>query len=257
LLASLTGCSAKSILDRIAPETAQEAKTTFDYLRHGQYDRIEPSVDSSVERGYLYAELTRMAANVPPQEPISVKTVGAYAECETRKGCTTRVSLEYQFPAKWILVEMVVHSQSGRSSITSFYVEPESESLEAVNKFTLQGKTKLQYAILGAAILSLMVMLYALVLCIRAPMKKHKWLWIILILLGAGKVGVNWTTGTVFYHIFWISILPSGISSELYGPWNLSVSLPLGAMLFLIYRNRLRKPDATTPPTNDLTTAVM
>ncbi len=244
LLSVITGCSAKSIMDHIAPETVQEAKTNFDYLRHKQYDRIEPLLDASIDRTYLRANLDEMVAQVPAQDPVSVKTVGAYVVCDTRKGCDTRVTLEYEFPAKWVLVQMIVHSKGESSVITSFLVQPESESLEAVNRFTLRGKQPLQYVILGAAIVSIVLMIDALVLCIRTPMRKRKWLWIIVILLGVGKIAANWTTGQASYNIFWINILPAGFGAELYGAWFVTVSFPLGAILFILFRNRLRKQEA-------------
>ncbi len=146
---------------------------------------------------------------------------------------------------------MVVHSQNGKSAITSFYVEPESESLEAANRFTLRGRQPVQYVILSAGIVSIAVMLYALVLCIRTPMEKRKWLWIVIILLGLGKVAVDWTSGEISYHIFWISIPPAWMGAELYGAWIVTVSVPLGALPFLVLRGRLRKPTASTgPPSN-------
>jgi hypothetical protein len=250
LLVFLTGCISKSILDRLAPETVQELKTNFDYLRHGQYDQIEAALDPGINRANVRANLTEMAARIPAQEPVSVKTVGAYAECETRKGCKTRVTLEYEFPGKWVITEMVVHSQDGKSAITSFYVEPESESLEAANRFTLRGKQPVQYAILSAGIVSMSVMLYALVLCIRTPMERRKWLWIIVVLLGAGRVRVDWTTGEISHHIFQITGPPAWMGAELYGAWIVSVSLPLGASLFLILRGRLMRTRApSAPPT--------
>ena len=243
LMVFITGCSAKSFLDRVAPETVKEAKTHFDYLRHGQYDRIEPSLDPSIDRKSLRGNLDKMAAFVPAQDPVSVKTVGAYAQCDTRTGCDTRVTLEYEFSNKWVMVQMVVHSQNGNSVITSFSVTPEAESLEAANRFTLSGKTSQEYLILGAAIGSIGFMLYTLVLCIRTPMQKRKWLWIILVLLGAGRFGVDWTTGQPFHNVFWISILPAGIGAQLYGAWMLYVSLPLGALIFLVSRSHIKKPE--------------
>jgi hypothetical protein len=251
LMAGLTGCSAKSFMDRVAPETVQVAKTQVDYLRHGQFDQIEPSLDASIDRKALKANLAKMAAFVPTQDPVSVKTVGAYAECDSRKGCNTRVTLEYEFPSKWLMVQMIVHRQGGKSAITAFSVAPEAESLEAANRFTLRGRTSQEYLILGAAIISFCVMLYSLVLCIRTPMQRRKWLWIILILLGVGKCGVNWTSGQTFDHIFWVSVLPFGIGAELYGAWILYVSLPLGALLFLIFRGRLRKAETPTTSMNE------
>jgi hypothetical protein len=241
----------KSILDHAAPETVQMAKDNIEYLRHGQFDQVERSLDPGVDRTDLHANLVQMAALMPSQDPISIKTVGAYGKCETRKGCDTQVSLEYQFPAAWILVQMTVHRQNAASTITDFSLQPESESLEVMNRFTLLGKQPLQYLILATAIFSFCLMLYALVLCMRTPMKKRKWLWGIFILFGACKVGVNWTTGEVSYRIFYVLFLTAGFMRTPYSPWMFYASFPLGALLFILLRNRLRKPAVTAASEND------
>jgi hypothetical protein len=252
-----TGCNLQSILDRIAPETTQEAKTNFDYLRHHQYDKIEASLDPSItiNRAGLEDSLARMAALIPAEEPVSVKEVGAYRNCETRKGCSTQVTLEYQFPSQWVLVQLVTHSQDGHSSITSFYVRQEAASLEEINRFRLIGEHPLQYVILAAAIGSLALMVYALVLCVRTPKLRSKWLWILLILVGVGQVIVNWTTGEVDYHIVYLNIPPGWISRQLYGPWTVFACVPLGALAFLVFRERLEvKPKSYGDPLSIATT---
>lgn len=252
----LIGCNDAHLLDRIAPETAKEARTNFDYLRHQQFDRIEPSLDPSIDRITLPNALAKMAAVVPAGEPISVKTVGAHVAWDSRKGTNTSVVLEYEFPSnKWILVEMLVYSKAEESAITYFHVEQEPASLEDLNRFTLIGKEPVQYVILGAAIGVAGLMIYALVLCIRTPMAKHKWLWIILIFLGVAKIGVNWTTGETFYRIIYLFIPAATAGKDLYGPWSISISLPVGALLFLTYREKLRKREAADPTPVDLNDA--
>jgi len=251
LMAGVTGCGLRSMLDRVAPETVSIAKTNLDFLRRGQFDRIEPSLDQSIDRNGLTDKLAAMAAQIPKQEPVAIKTVGAFAECDTRKGCETRVTLEYEFPSGWLMVTMVVQRLDGKSGITRFYVQPLSESLEQTNRFTLRGKGPVQFALLVMALVSMALSVYALVLCVRTPMAKRKWLWIIFILLGVGRVGVNWTTGELFHNYAWISILPAGTYGQPYGPWTVMVSIPLGAILFLILRDRLRKPAAQPPPSDE------
>jgi hypothetical protein len=246
-----TGCTARSLIDRIAPETVAEAKTNFDYLRHHQFDQIESSLDPSIDRDTLQANFTQMAALVPQGEPISVNTVGAYEKCLTRAGCQTQVTLEYQFPDRWLLMQLIVHSQDDRTVITSMHVRQESASLEEINRFTLRGKTTLQYIVLVAAVGSVLAMLDALIVCVRTPMRR-KWLRMIIILLGVGKVVVNWTTGEADYHIFWLNIPPAGLVAQPYGAWFLSVSMPLGAILFFINRERLRKVELPDSPGNEL-----
>jgi hypothetical protein len=90
-------------------------------------------------------------------------------------------------------------------------------------------------------------MIYAFVLCVRTPMEKRKWLWLILVLVGIGKVGVDWTSGETFYRILYVFIPTATAGKVLYGPWSISVSIPLGAILFLMYREKLRRAPTLTP----------
>lgn len=53
-----------------------------------------------------------------------------------------------------------------------FNVTPIANSLENLNRFTLTGKSALQYSVLALAILVRGLILYALVLCIRTKLQK-------------------------------------------------------------------------------------
>lgn len=65
LTIGLAGCSMKSILDHAAPETVQVAKDNVEYLRRGQFDQVEHSVDRRIDRSNLRANLVQMAALMP------------------------------------------------------------------------------------------------------------------------------------------------------------------------------------------------
>ena len=60
-------------------------------------------------------------------------------------------------------------------------------------------------------------------------------------MLGLGQLSLNWTTGDLDYRIARVQMLGSAyLKQGLYAPWILSVSVPLGAIVFLIRRNKLR-----------------
>jgi hypothetical protein len=74
-------------------------------------------------------------------------------------------------------------------------------------------------------------------------------LWIIFILIGLAKLNLDWTTGQMGFRLIAFQIPGAGISKMgLYAPWILSVSVPLGAILFLIW-----KLQRTTDPNADNT----
>lgn len=244
----LAGCSVKQWLNHAAPETTAKARSEFDALRHRQYDRIVASFGSGLDLAEARPKLDAMAALVPAGEPLSVKTVGAHMACDSRKGCDYDVTLEYQFSSAWMLVELTDHQQDGKSEVTNFHVQQLGESLEEINRFTLIGKSAVQCGVLLMALGMAGVTLWALVLCIRTPMARLKWLWILFILVGFGRMDVDWTTGEASYRIAHVLLFSSGFYGMPYGSWTIMFGIPVGALLFLILRQRLRKRETPAPP---------
>ena len=52
----------------------------------------------------------------------------------------------------------------------------------------------------------------------------------------------NWTTGEIFFTPLAIQVPAAGANAQFYGPWLVYVSIPLGAIMFLMMRKRLVVP---------------
>jgi hypothetical protein len=102
---------------------------------------------------------------------------------------------------------VTVSDESGRDAITDLSVYPESMPLESLSRFTLRGKGTLHYAILFMGLFSVGLALYALLVCIRTPIRRRKWLWIIVTILGVGKQGIDWSSGELWYKVPHIAII--------------------------------------------------
>jgi hypothetical protein len=98
--------------------------------------------------------------------------------------------------------------------------------------------------VLGFAIFVPLITLWALVSCVRTKLKGRKWPWVLFILLGIGKFAVNWTTGAWEFAPISVQLFGASATAPFYGPWTVAVSLPLGAIAFLAFRNKLRLADA-------------
>jgi|SRR5215469_4373906 len=231
LLAS--GCSRQALIQKFAPPQDQAmAKQYMDDLREGAIDKIAANADPSVQSPTLPATLQRMAALIPHEAPDSVKLVGA--QSMHASGRTTRsLTYEYGFHGTWILLNVVTQEFSGRSTLTGLHIERLARSLEEQNRFTLVGKSTLQYTVLVLTVLLPLLTLYALVVCARRKLPGRKWPWIVFILFGVGKLSVNWTTGAWAVGAAWIQLFSASAVQPLYGAWTLAVSIPLGAVIFL------------------------
>lgn len=230
-----TGCNRAALVKKVVPQEDEVfARKYVELLRHRAFDQIEPKLDPSISAFGVRNRLVAMADMFPDEEPKSTKVV-AY-------NLHHSLSLEYEFPDRWLLVDISVKRVGDYSTITSFRVTPIPDSLEYINRFSLVGKSGLQYVILGLAVAAPIFTFYVLAFCLRTKNQSRKWLWAIFILVGVGKLGVNWTTGALIFTPLAVNIPCGGATTinGLYGPWVVTMNLPLGAILFL--RKRSKSP---------------
>ena len=95
---------------------------------------------------------------------------------------------------------------------------------------------------LAISICTIIFIVLALIICIKTRLK-NKWIWTIFILLGFIKISFNWATGTFDYQIISLQLLGIGLTKfHPYGPWFLSTSIPVGAIIFLFKRKKISVP---------------
>lgn len=240
----IAGCSQESMLKRFtSPEDEKVAKDYIALLQQRKFDQIENDLDPAIKAksADLHQTLLGMADMIPAQSPMSVKLVGA-SFLNGAKQHKSDLTYEYQYPSQSILVRVAVQKKDGVSTIIGFNVRKLSGAEEAGNTFGLSGKSALQYTVLSAAVIAPLFSLYALILCIRTKMRGKKWLWIIAILLGVGTFSVNWATGHWGFRPISVQLFSASALAPQYGTWIISVSLPLGAILFLLRRKKLGAP---------------
>jgi hypothetical protein len=247
----LLGCDYAAMMRKWTPPEAEaNARNYVELLRQGKFERIEHDLDTSVTDSNIRDTFAKMAALFPAGDPESVKVVGAHT-FHGQGYSTADITLEYQFPNKWLLVSVATQSKGDVSTITGFHVNPMADSLENLNEFSLRGKGAGQYLILTCTVCALLFSLYVLVLCVRAKTLKTKWLWMLFILVGLARLAVNWTTGEFTFTLFGFQIPCVAATRTLYGPWTVALYLPVGAILFLHHRWKMKvKGELVEPPSH-------
>jgi hypothetical protein len=253
ILGALAACSQKDMLQKFASPAEQAiARKYIDELRSLDFGDIEKALDPSIANEIAGGTLAKMAALIPGGPPTSVQLVGANRFSSESTGTMLNLTYEYQFGTQYLLTNVATKTKDGVLTIVGFRVLPESASLETQNKFNLSGKSALQYGVLGATIVVAVFTLVVLVVCIRTKMKRRKWLWILFILFGFGKLSINWTTGQWGVMVLAAQLFSASATAAYFGPWIVSASLPMGAILFLIKRKGLEESavahDATLAP---------
>ncbi len=270
----LFGYNRASLLKEFTPQDDEAlARHSLNLLRQGRFDQVKDSLDPNIRNGETDDALTAMNSVFPPGEPTSVKTVDSRF-IRSKDGSTSSITLEYEFvpqalptsgntelrPRAWLLAQVVVQTRGNIKTIAGFHILPVVKSFEEMNEFTLVDKGISQYAGLCLAIGASSLTLYAFVLCIRTKMGKRKLVWLVLILIGVFRFTVDWTSGQWSVTPLTIQAPPVIALASMYGPWMIEMTVPLGALAFLILRRRRtsgfvhslpptmgQMPDAQTP----------
>jgi hypothetical protein len=253
--AALAGCFDQAFLDDFVPNEEEAfAKKYVDLLRKQDFDAAEALLEPSVRNPETRSVLEQVAGFFPPEEPARIRTVGAH-KIEARTDAQIDLAFEYEYPNNWLLVRIALYLKDGETQVKGLHVEPLQASLATTNRFTFEGKGVAHYVFFTLGILIPIFTLWVLVLCVRTPIPKRKWLWVVFVALGFGQVTLNWSTGQIANGFAHVSLLGAGIwRGGPVAPWAISLSFPLGAVAFLRRRRRwLSAPGKAASPANPLT----
>jgi len=243
----LTSCSYDKMLDKLAPkEESALAQNYLEKLRNNDIASIKEQLSSELITPDIDTKLSEVANYFPKGEPIAIKLIGANTLTSPGKW-QANLSYQYQFEKGWALADILLVKENGKLTIKGIHVNQLSESLKKINAFNFNDKSIIHYLFLPFAVLIPIFILYSLISCIRTPMEKRKWLWIIFIIIGFMGFSLNWTTGQIATKLFNIQLFGvAALAASPYAPWVITVSFPLGALIFLLRRKSLIKQEPIT-----------
>ena len=248
---ALTACDQDAMFDEVIQKFSaghdDEIAFAKDYIAKfpaHNFDGIDASLDPSLKNDQLHGTLKTMASFFPVGPATDIKLIGFNVSTfEDANGTRSQTDIlfQYQFPDRWIVAEVVVKKTEKGFMVLGVHVSPLRDSLKNIHAFTMAGKPAANYAMLAATVVVPLFTLAVLVLCIRTPIPKRKWLWVVFILLGCFvTLKMNWTTGDTEFQLLSFQLLgASWMKSSPYNPNVLSVSFPLGAIVFLMRRKKL------------------
>ncbi|MCF7981573.1 MAG: hypothetical protein K9K86_06280, partial [Pseudomonadales bacterium] len=229
--------SYQDMADNLIPK--QESEFAKDYLHRLQardFEHIKKYIDPSIEAQVTDEKLLEVAEYFPSGELLSTELIGSQVNVFNGKW-QGNFSFEYHFADGWALANVVLKKSDENLSVIGFNVYRTKASQKELNKFTLGGKTPLHYFVLVSAVLAPLFILVTTYFCIRTPIPKRKWLWVIFVLVGIGSISINWSTGQFGIQPLSIKLFSaSAVAAGPFAPWIISASVPLGAIMFWFRR---------------------
>jgi hypothetical protein len=220
------------------------AKNYLQKIYDKDFVYVKNYLDSALINQRIDEKLTEISNYFPTGKLLSTTLIGSQVNIfnSTWQGNFT---FEYQFEGGWALANVVIKRIDSKLTVIGFNVYQTKASQKTLNTFSLAHKSVLNYAILTAAAIVPMFILITLVVCIKTPITKRKWLWILFILGGIGTISINWTTGEYGFKILQYQFFGSAATAAgEYAPWIITVGVPLGAIVFWLKRNKFIKETA-------------
>ena len=221
---------------RQSPETVF-LLDTVDRLQQHDYAALSPRVDPALAGQLSQAGLEHAAQALPAGllqdlQPVALQVEGG-ADGHLR---LATVAAELHFAAaRPVLVTARLVGEPGHFRIRGFYIEALDAPLAETHALGLGGKSLWQ---LGFALLSLAVLAFTgwtLLQCLSRPGLPYKALWALFTLLGAMTLSVDWSSGVFALNPLSLSVFNVALIRQGWlGPWTLSCSFPVGALVFWV-----------------------
>jgi len=231
ILALVAACAAP-----LAPDDEAAVTSVFAQLKHHDFAAIEARMPPRLRTAVTDARVGAEAAKIPDGEPRRIKPIAPQTTDLPGGARQIGATREYFYPDRLLVVSTALLNAPGRPpAILSLSVQAFSPSALAAGRFQFEGRNSIQYFLLGLAIAIPLLLAYALLRLAFDDRSRWKWLWTPFILIGWTQLSVNWATGVIVFQPFGLLLLGASVGrgSLDISPWVVTVSLPLGALIYL------------------------
>ena len=221
------------------------AKDDVDFAKHyislfqaRDFDAIEAGLDPKLKDGALRTNLESIADYFPAEAPTKIELILFNSKSSLTGGPVTQsFRFLYHFPKQPIYMEIVFEKRGESRVVMGVHVLPPPQGQTGL--LSLSDLTPVKILFLTLAIANPLFILVVLGLCITTKTLKRKWLWAIFILIGFIGVTLDWSSGEITIQP--LSFMVFGAAMNGGEGASLSLSVPLGAILFLVHRRRWRR----------------
>jgi hypothetical protein len=242
ILLSLVGCYEQPGAGQAPPQDVVEfVESQVAKLKDAKYDEFRENADAKTFDRESAKILTQISEFIPAEPPQSVKVV-AFNGVPGAQG--TNIAMEYRYRDSWFLIRASVRPVGGSLKLFAINVDELEQSAAETFDVSMKSKSALHYAVFLSALLVPIIILFATIQWARLGKFRYRWWWLVAILFGVTGFTLNWNQGDWTFAPLNLQLLGAGFFvpmklPPLLWPLYVTVSLPLGAMLFLVRRRSL------------------
>jgi hypothetical protein len=229
--------------DRLSQEPAQFAQRYLSLIDAKNWDAVLALSDRDSWNADSRRMLPAVADTIPGGRPDAIHVAGFHVHKLFTTNYSTAsfsqsedITLEYIYPTKTLLATFLLRRDGSSFLVRRMNIKPLTQPLEQYYEFHFLGQSALSYAVLAVAVLLLAFNVYALVQCIMTPDLRFKWLWIPFVAVGFVVIRYDWTDAVFSYQALALNIPAAEFALSAFQPFMVHLSLPIGAILFLLWR---------------------
>lgn len=242
------GCSQQELMAKFEPHPESEmARGFIDDLRQGDFAKAQAMMSNRLRADSQLDTAMKQVSDAMAGKPVrSVRIIGAYTNTLLGKDgrSTYNLTYEYELEPGWMVFNVVLQRAGDEVEVVGFHGQMLDRSLEKINTFSFAHAGGKHFLMLLLMMASFGFCLYAFITCLRTPIRKRKWLWALLTLVGFTTLSFNWTQGSFSFQPLSFQLFSASWVKQAYGPVVMGVSLPLGAIWFMARRKALMATQA-------------
>jgi len=238
------------------PELENRARQTYEAFRNGNVGPADLAMVTELQN-IPAEEFAKVTALIPKSEPDRVRLIGYHQNHSMPEGSSTHgLSYEYHWSDRVALVTCSFFQASAKSPLLlqGFNFRMASREELKVNDFNLVGKPLGHYLMIFAIVASAAAMVVALVMSVRTPGVRRRWVWCIVSLVSVCKFNLDWTNNAFEWILLHVGVINLGVSraDTVFASWVLTAGLPVGAIVVIARlwrRSRSAAKNAVPPST--------
>lgn len=232
----LVGCL--EIPELTPGEESKFAEKYISKIIDKDYQYIERYIAPEIRNQLTKKKFYEVARQFPKGEIKSIELIGVHINI-FNGNWQGSYTFEYEFSDGWAIGSATLKKIDTEYAVLGFNVLRTEGSQKELNKFNFVEKGILHYYIIIMVVIVPIFILVTTYYCVCTPIEKNKWLWVLFVLVGFGELSINWTTGQYIFNPLTIQFLGAGGGSGgEYSPLILSISIPIGAIVFWLKRKK-------------------
>ena len=235
--------------ERIPPDECEEsvfARNILQKTLENDYEYVKQCLAPEDAERFTPEKFSETVDDFPGGELKNTEFIAAFVYRFNDGARSFKFHFDCRFEDGWALAEVKVFRDSQEMMTTGgrIFIRRASASQREINRLTLSGKSPRHFVVLLWFLLVPLFVVGTVIVCLRTPIPRRKWLWILIILfIGVVKITFNWTSGhySSFYFLTVHFLSVSATTASPHSPWHVSLSFPFGAIWFWVMRRGFLK----------------